>query len=332
MAPLKLLTITVPSYNMEKLLPNCLESCLYPGAEKDIEIIVVNDGSKDGTLTVAREYQSRYPDVISVIDKENGGHGSGINAGIQNACGKYFKVLDADDWFDTASLQALVEVLRSTDAHMVTNSFVCVNARTMKPSSPRSPIVGSLTEGEHDFSAAAPELLVRMHSVTWRTDILRGNVEIDEHRFYVDMEYISFPIPMVERVYVTQLPLYMYRLGDNGQSVSIASMQKHIDDHLTVMDNVLAYITAAEGVESRRSVLDYLNRLAAEMVANQCLIYLSYPASKGMKQKFIDLENMLREKHPGVYEAVSHRAVLMLRKSRYTLFPLASLLVRLTRK
>jgi len=331
---MKLLSVVVPSYNMEKLLPTCLGSCLYPGAESDLEVIVVNDGSKDGTLAVAKDYQNRYPEIFRVIDKGNGGHGSGINAGIENATGKYFKVLDADDWFDTESLEKLVAVLRSTDAELVTNSFVCVNAQSMKKSKPRSPVVGkALGEGEHLFDNAAPELLVRMHSVTWRTDILKNNgIRIDEHRFYVDMEYITLPVPYVNNVYVTELPLYMYRLGDNGQSVSIASMQKHIDDHLTVMDSVLSFIgqQRSRGLGGRK--VRYLERLGAEMVTNQCLIYLSYPSSAGMKQQFIDLEKRLQSEHSGVYNAVTSKAVVMLRKTNYALFPVASALVRMTRK
>ena len=331
---MKLLTVVVPSYNMEKLLPTCLGSCLYPGADRELEVIVVNDGSKDGTLAVARDYQSRYPDIFRVGDKDNGGHGSGINSGIENASGKYFKVLDADDWFDTGALEKLMGVLKNTDAELVTNSFVCVNAQTMKLSKPRSPVVGkAIGEGEHLFDNAAPGLLVRMHSVTWRTDILQNNnIRIDEHRFYVDMEYITLPVPYIEKVYVTELPLYMYRLGDNGQSVSIASMQKHIDDHLTVMESVLSFIEQqrVRGLGGRK--LRYLERLGAEMVTNQCLIYLSYPSSEGMKQRFIDLEKRLQSEHSGVYNAVKSKAVLLLRKSNYALFPAASALVRMTRK
>ncbi len=331
---MKLLTVVVPSYNMEKLLPTCLGSCLYPDAEKDLEVLVVNDGSTDGTLAVARDYQERYPDIFRVIDKENGGHGSGINTGIKNATGKYFKVLDADDWFDTDSLAALVKILGSTDAELVTNSFVCVNASTMKRSKPRSAVIGSgLSEGQHLFDNAAPKLLARMHSVTWRTDILQNNgISIDEHRFYVDMEYITRPVPYINEVYITELPLYMYRLGDNGQSVSIASMQKHIDDHLTVMDSVLSFVEEERRKGTGGRKLKYLERMASEMVANQCLIYLSYPSSAGMKQKFIALEEKLLKKHKGVYEAVTNKAVLILRKTKYSLFAPASLLVRLIRK
>ncbi len=331
---MKLLTVAVPSYNMEKLLPTCLGSCLYPGAEKELEVIVVNDGSTDSTLEVAQDYQKRYPDIFRVVDKPNGGHGSGINAGIKHASGKYFKVLDADDWFDTQALASLVKILSTTDAELVTNSFLCVNASTMKKSKPRSSVVGGeLAEGLHLFDNASQKLLARMHSVTWRTDILRDNgITISEHCFYVDMEYITKPVPFVNEVYVTELPLYMYRLGDNGQSVSIASMQKHIDHHLAVMDRVLAFIESerSRGLGGRK--IKYLERMAAEMAANQCLIYLSYPRSEGMKQKFVDLEERLKKKHRGVYDAVSNKAVLILRKTNYLLFAPASMLVRATRK
>jgi len=331
---MKLLTVVVPSYNMEKLLPVCLGSCLYPGAENDLEVIVVNDGSTDGTLAVAQDYQKRYPEIFRVVDKENGGHGSGINAGIKNATGKYFKVLDADDWFDTDSLTKLIAILGTTDAELVTNSFVCVNAQTMKRSKPRSPVMGKEPlSGLQFFDNAASKLLVRMHSVTWRTDILRdNNISIHEHKFYVDMEYITLPIPYVNEVYVTELPLYMYRLGDNGQSVSIASMQKHIDDHLSVMDSVLEFIESERRRGTGGRKLRYLERMAAEMAANQCLIYLSYPASEGKKQEFVEMEHSLQKKHKGVYEAVTNKAVVLLRKTNYALFPLASMLVRATRK
>ena len=94
---MKSLTILIPVYNTEKYIKRCLDSLLVPEVLDDIEIIVVSDGSKDHSAEIVREYVERYPDTIILIDKENGGHGSTINAGIAAATGKYFRVLDSDD-------------------------------------------------------------------------------------------------------------------------------------------------------------------------------------------------------------------------------------------
>lgn len=96
----KLLSIVVPTYNMERYLARCLDSLLVPSVIKHIEILVINDGSKDQSGVIAHNYQERYPQSVKVIDKENGGYGSVLNIGLLNASGKYFKVCDSDDWFD----------------------------------------------------------------------------------------------------------------------------------------------------------------------------------------------------------------------------------------
>ena len=94
---MKLLSIAVPCYNSEKYMRKCVES-LLPGGE-DVEIIIVDDGSdKDDTARIADEYQERYPSIVKAVHKENGGHGSAVNAGIDAAAGLYFKVVDSDDW------------------------------------------------------------------------------------------------------------------------------------------------------------------------------------------------------------------------------------------
>ena len=94
----KLLSIIIPTYNMAELLPRCLDSLVTAqGADATLEAVVVNDGSKDNSLAVAQDYQKRYPNIITVIDKPNGNYGSTINAALPVAKGKYVKVLDSDD-------------------------------------------------------------------------------------------------------------------------------------------------------------------------------------------------------------------------------------------
>lgn len=119
----KLLTIAVPAYNMELYLKRCLDSILLPKLQNSLEVILINDGSKDNTLSIARHYEKQYPEMLQVIDKTNGGWGSAINCAIQEAIGKYFKILDADDWFDSKALVDFVSLLENIDVDLVATSF-----------------------------------------------------------------------------------------------------------------------------------------------------------------------------------------------------------------
>lgn len=120
----KILTVVVPTYNAEKYLRDNLESFEIPELMQDIEILIVNDGSTDHSLEIAREYAERYPDTYRVITKENGGHGSGINCGIEHALGTYFKVVDADDWVGKEAFVSLVRTLKTSDADVVYSGFL----------------------------------------------------------------------------------------------------------------------------------------------------------------------------------------------------------------
>ena len=107
---MKLITFTVPCYNSAAYMDRCIETLLPAG--EDAEIILVDDGSKDDTGKIADAYAEKYPTMVRVIHQENGGHGEGVNQGIRNASGLYFKVVDSDDWLDGDALQKVMEKLR----------------------------------------------------------------------------------------------------------------------------------------------------------------------------------------------------------------------------
>lgn len=80
----KILTIVIPTYNMQDYLRRCLDSLIVPEEQmKHLEVLVVNDGSKDNSSAIAHEYQDKYPDTFRVIDKENGNYGSCVNRGLR---------------------------------------------------------------------------------------------------------------------------------------------------------------------------------------------------------------------------------------------------------
>ncbi len=334
---MKLLTVTIPAYNVSRYIERCLSGFVTGrgkgGIPDDIEILVINDGSTDDTSAVAKSCAERYPDVIRVVDKENGGHGSGINKGLELAQGRYFKVVDGDDWLNSEVLDDYLKVLRRCDTDVVVTDFCCVSAETLKVTEVCSPVLnGAVDEGEYRFDDICSQMFIRMHSLTWKTELLREhNIVIDEHSFYVDMEYDLYPIPYADSIYVTKLPLYMYRLGEGGQSVSLRSLQKNCAGHLNILRTIAAWQKTLPSTVSSRK-LDYIRRGVAEMVAMQHQIYLSFPLRDGKRSHLIDFDKGLKRDYPEIYAANGNRAVEAIRRSGYLLFTPASVAVRILKK
>ena len=117
----KVLSIIVPTYNMEACLEKNLKSLILEYGEERLEVIVVNDGSTDKSSEIAHTFQTEFPNVFKVIDKTNGNYGSCINAGLKSVCGKYVKIMDADDNYFTHNLKSFIDYLESQDADLVFN-------------------------------------------------------------------------------------------------------------------------------------------------------------------------------------------------------------------
>lgn len=320
----KLLTIVVPAYNVEKYIKNCLDSLIEISVLRSLEILVVNDGSTDRTLQIAKTYENKYPYSIKVLSKENGGHGSAINYAIPRATGKYFKVLDGDDWVDKSQLPKFVELLKYTHSDMISNDFNLVDDRTMKVTKRRKAASNSYHYNrEWGFAEAVMDPLVTIHSMTIRTDILQKNdIRVDEHCFYEDQEYILYPIPYCTSITFSPIPLYQYRLGRSGQSVDIKMMIKRHDQHLRVLNALFDYNNVHGSLQTYKKL--YLERGIAEAVDDEYQIFLA----KGNDEKNIEqmkaFDLKLREEHPGVYAACSRKSVWLLRKTQFKLFPMAA--------
>ena len=208
---MKSLTILIPVYNTEKYIKRCLDSLLVPEVLDDIEIIVVSDGSKDHSAEIVREYVERYPDTIILIDKENGGHGSTINAGIAAATGKYFRVLDSDDWFNTLEFAEFTARLRNEDADLV----VCDYRKEHTYNSQSEYFqYKNLRDGQvydldkFDLALLEGEYFV-MATSTYKTEILRkSGLKLLEKTFYVDMQYNVDPITRVNNFTYNHFDIY----------------------------------------------------------------------------------------------------------------------------
>ena len=237
---MKLLTITVPCYNSQDYMEKCIDSLLIGG--EDVEIIIVDDGSVDRTGEIADAYAKKFPEIVRVIHQENGGHGSGLNAGINHATGLYFKVVDSDDWVDPIAYEKVLKTLRNLCnggcmLDMLISNFVYEKEGAKKKKVIRYNKV--LPEGQlFDWSETKNFPIgkyILMHSVIYRTKLLRDcHLILPKHTFYVDNLYMYHPFPHVKSIYYMDLDLYYYFIGRDDQSVNKANMIKRIDQQILV--------------------------------------------------------------------------------------------------
>lgn len=318
----KLLTIVVPAYNVEKYIKTCLDSFTDISVLRSMEILVVDDGSTDSTAEIAKSYERKYPDSFKVLSKENGGHGSTINYAIPRATGKYFKVVDGDDWVDKKLLPEFINMLKHTHSDVISNDFNLIDDRTKKVTKRRKAVANSYHYNrEWGFAEAVMDPLVTIHSMTVRTDVLQKNeIRVDEHCFYEDQEFILYPIPYCTSITFSPLALYQYRLGRSGQSVDIKMMIKRHDQHLRVLNALFDYNNVHGNLQTYKK--KYLERGIAEAVDDEYQIFLAKGNDRANVEQMKKFDEMLREKHPGVYDACDKKKIWAIRKTDYKLFPL----------
>lgn len=225
----KILTIVIPTYNMQDYLRRCLDSLIVPeGLMKQLEVLVVNDGSKDNSSAIAHEYQDKYPDTFRVIDKENGNYGSCVNRGLKKAIGKYIKILDADDWFDTDVLARILGVMQSVDVDLFLTDFNEVSVQgtiTKKRRIETKPQKVIFDFARYCINPYDP---IVMHSVAYRRALLKEcQYKQTEGISYTDMQWVFVPMAFVKTAYYCAEPLYQYLLGREGQTMAANVLRRN---------------------------------------------------------------------------------------------------------
>ena len=236
---MKLLTFAIPCYNSQDYMEHCIET-LLPGGE-DVEILIVDDGSKDRTAEIADAYEAKYPGIVRAIHQENGGHGEAVNAGIRNATGLFFKVVDSDDWVDAESYRKILEKLRELAGGKDTLDMFIANYVYEKEGAKHKKVMrcSALPKDRmftwRDVSHFRKGQYILMHSVIYRTQLLREcGLELPKHTFYVDNIYVYTPLPSVKNIYYMDVDFYRYFIGREDQSVNEKVMIGRIDQQIRV--------------------------------------------------------------------------------------------------
>ena len=237
---MKYITFTIPSYNSQDYMRHVIDNLVAVG--DDIEVIIVNDGSKDDTGKIADEYEKKYPTIVKAIQKENGGHGSGVMAGLRNASGLFYKVVDSDDWVETQDVITMVDLIKKhlaegTDIDLYITNYVYEHASDNSQYSMNYrkylPIDTVFTW--NDIKRIGLETVFLMHSLMYKTEKLReSGMNLPNHTFYVDDIYAYVPLPFMKNLYYHDLDFYHYFIGRADQSINYGTMCKRYEQQVRV--------------------------------------------------------------------------------------------------
>ena len=276
---MKLLSIIVPAFNMEAYLAQCVESILRTPSLAAVEVIIVNDGSKDRTLRIAQQYAERYADTVRVIDKPNGNYGSTINAALPLARGKYVKILDADDRFEGARVADMLAFLRKMQGvDMVITPFVEVEGRHERRVeyniySRKVYEYGKVYDADKIFSDGTIRYFM-MHGVCYRTDMLRKmSYRQSEGVSYTDQEWVFYPLFRVATIAFADIPLYRYNTSREGQTMDSKVQMRSLAQLVAVTEAMARYFIS--GARTLRSTprLNFLRNIVADRVK---IVYRKY--------------------------------------------------------
>ena len=296
---MKYISFAIPSYNSEAYMDRAIESILKGG--EDVEIIIVNDGSKDRTSEIAHQYEEKYPTIVKAVDKENGGHGDAVNSGLAHATGKYFKVVDSDDWVDEDALKRILTVLKGFEAENKEVDMFIANYVYEKEGKVDKKVInyrGVLPENQiftwNDAKRFKIGQYILMHSVIYRTEFLKlTQIKLPKHTFYVDNIYVYYPLPHVHNVYYMDVDLYRYYIGREDQSVNERVMIGRVDQQIFVTKSMID-MYEMKTVTNKRLRAYMINYLAIMMAVSSILLIRSKKPENLEKKK--ELWQYLRAK------------------------------------
>ncbi|MGG5315141.1 glycosyltransferase family 2 protein [Enterococcus sp. AZ072] len=300
---MKILSLIVPCYNSADYMERCINSLLL--GKEAVEIIIVDDGSRDRTAEIADHYANYFPEIIKTIHQENGGHGQAINTGMEHVTGHYVKVVDSDDWLEANAYQQVLQKLTDTIQNnspidMLISNYVYEKqgAKNKKIISYESFLPVDQVFSWEDVRFPLGKYLL-MHSVIYRSNILKElSLNLPQHTFYVDNLYIFQPLPLVKNMHYLNVNLYRYFIGREDQSVNEQVMIKRIDQQLAVNKRMVTFYSDAQ-VEDE-SLLKYMQRYV-EIITTVSSIFLIKEGSSDSMHKKQELWEFIRKSDPVLY-------------------------------
>ena len=312
---MKLLSVAIPCYNSQDYMEHCVNTLLTGG--EDMELIIVDDGSKDATAEIADRLQAEHPGVVRAVHQENAGHGGAVMTGLAHATGLYFKVVDSDDWVDEAALRTILDRLRefarmAEPVDLVVSNYIYdkVEAGRHRTIRYRRALPRDRVFHWDDVRHFRMWENLLMHALIYRTEVLRSSgMDLPKHTFYVDNLYCTVPLTAVKTLYYIDVDLYHYYIGREGQSVQEATLIRRIDQQIRVNKLMTDQVDLEHipNERQRKTILHY-----HDMITAVTSIHLILGGTPEHMEKKEELWRYIRENHPWEY-----------RKLRYSPFGIA---------
>ena len=317
----KVLTISIAAYNVEKYIEQTLESILIPEIIDKIETFVVDDGGNDNTLSIVKKYADQYPSSVFPVHKENGGYGSTVSWSVEHANGKYFKLLDGDDWFTSENLPELIKRMENSDADaFVTNTAQAVEG---EGSHDMYDFIRSLDGKKMKISEAEVNPVVAMWAYAFRTDIVKSKFRpLPLHTLYTDQIFVMYSLSGVNTIEYFGDVIYNWRIGRDEQSNSLKSITKHYQELIDVADIISEFYMECKNAGEADN-LKYMLKRAAAYYSNSISMILRLDKTKENKKIITDWEERTKKDFPDIYTAsAAAKKLSLLRKTNYMAYKL----------
>ncbi len=306
---MKLLSVAIPCYNSAEYMSHAIETLLTGGEE--MEIIIVDDGSKDDTGRIADEYAAKYPKIIKSVHQENGGHGEAVNTGLLHATGLYYKVVDSDDWVNVDALRQVLDKLKELVQDGQSLDLMIANYVYEKPSINKHKVMNYKTALPKDKIFTWNDIMffkqsqyIIMHAAIYRTKLLKDcGLKLPKHTFYVDNIFVYQPLPFVKTMYYLDVNLYRYFIGREDQSVNESVMLKRIDQQIRITKIMIEShdMSQIKNKKLRSYMIKYLC-----MMMTVSSVYLIRDNTSESLEKKQELWDYLKERDKKLYNRINN--------------------------
>lgn len=277
---------------------------------ESLEVLIINDGSTDGSATIANKFVSAYPTVFRLIDKQNGNYGSCVNRGLSEAQGRYLKVLDADDHFDTQNFQQLLQLLNCCNVDCVISDMEQVKEDGSSVGQTNFNLPINTPFGLDALGDAAWNMW--MHCVCYRTACLRAiNYHQTEGISYTDQELIGLPMTNVRTLLYFPHIIYKYLVGRQGQTVNLDVWEKNFTQEIQgakVMIEQERHLSP----ECSKAGHDYLRQRISRRVEVIYNAYFTKFRTYQMNDAMIDFDQYLKAYDLAFYHEQNRHRILRL--------------------
>ena len=313
----KILTISIAAYNVEKYIEETLESLVSTKNINKLEIFVIDDGGQDSTLEIAQKYHQLYPSSIIPVHKENGGYGTTVNYSMEHASGKYFKLLDGDDWVQTHELDRLIQHLENIETDVVITPFLKGPEMTEME---KIDYQKYFEENEELLISDLDKLpLIGMWALCYKTSVLReSGLKLPERLFYTDQFFCTLPFATAKTIVYFDAVVYCYRVGREGQSVSRESRIKNAQMTFDICSELVKFVSD----NTNNPNYHYMRHRVSSYYQSSLKTILLHPINEQVAEDFRKYDLEIRKISPDIYSYVTSfgkigKLIMMIRLTRY---------------